>query len=805
MDFKDNIDRKSQLLDRSAEKRQNRALKRRSVKNLINSRLIFYIIMLTLFLALYKNPSLNTIIDLPDHGRNGEYNNDDPSSSIKEEWIKDIFNAGNDAGKALAIDNLDNIYVVGKEFNTTYNNYDIFIAKYNNSGDIFWKRIWGGFSDDFGNAICLDSFNNLYITGGTESYGNGSSDICVIKYTSYGTFIWNKTWGGTDWDLGYGIIADNFNDIVVTGYTEAYGNFGDIIVLKYDIAGNLLKNVSWGGVDTDSPNSLVVDSSNNIFVTGYTSSFGAEVSDLFLIKLNTTLGLNWTKTWGATLASAGNDLIIDSNNDILIVGNTQNYGAGANDFALWKYNNTGNRLWNITWGGSDHDCAYAVDIDSEGNIYAAGYTKSFGGSDKDACTVKFNASGVFQWYITAENSNDDCAYGLAIDSHDNAFISGENWNSGTGFDFFLEKYAQLPNHFALMSTAGDPDSDGSFSLWLSNSLDANNYSLYQSNETIVKINDNVTKVVNGNVNKTFNLFNLKEGDYYFIAIAYNKFGNTSSNCVKITVQYPPGNILLNENIQYPDTDGKVLLMWNTSVGSDFYSIYAHPEPFVLITNNGTLVQSNIHETSYQIENLINGEYYYAIVATNEAGNTTSNCIEVVIRRAPCLFNLSTDATTPDEDGTFNLIWTKSNFSICYLVYYSNAYIYGYYVGLTSLMLNFTPEFDWSTYRYKINGFEDGTYYFVVVAVNQYGNCCSICIHTDVKIPLEGEKSQNNNEKDDVLPITLPISLIAFFLLLGVLIVLVKARTKRKTRFSFSPKSKESVLKLNPKRKRNKKA
>ncbi len=803
MDFKTITNRQFKFSFQSAEYRQNKGLKKESVKKLPQSRLIFYLFFIYLFLAQNNNLSHDFFPETLDHERIGSYNNGVPDCSVKEDWKDEIIKIGDDDGKALEIDNLDNIYVTGSVFNVSENNQDIFIAKYNNSGDLSWKTAWGGNADDFGNAICLDSFNNLYITGQTESYGNGSSDICVLKFTNSGDFVWNKTWGGLDWDSGFGVVVDNSNNIVVAGYTEAYGNFGEVIVLKYDNAGNLLQNISWGGLDADYPNSIAIDSFDNIFVTGYTSSFGAETRDLFLIKLNNTLGLNWTKTWG-TNYSAGNDILVDSNNDILIVGDTYDYGAGANDFALLKYNSTGDKQWNETWGGNNRDCAYSVDLDSEGNIYAAGFTKSFGGNDEDSCLVKFNASGTFQWYIITENSNYDSAFGLIIDSQDNVFITGEKWNLGSGNDFFLTKYTQLPNYFALMSTAGTPDSDGSFNLWWSNSLDADNYSLYQSNETIVQINSNVTKIVEGNVNRTFNLVNLKEGEYYFTAIAYNKVGNTSSNCLKVTVQYPPGNFRLEENAQYPDTDGKILLTWNESKGTDAYSVYTHPEPFVLIANNGTLIQSNIHDTSYQIENLLNGEYYYGIVATNEAGNTTSNCIEVTVRRTPCIFNISTDATSPDEDGTFDLIWTKSNFSINYLVYYSNDYISGSNVSLTTLLYNFTPAFDWDAFSYPINGFEDGTYYFIVVAVNQYGNFCSNCIKTDVKIPPEEEKAHNNDDKNEALPEALPISLIAFFSLLGVFIVLVKVRTKRKSRFSFSPKSKKNGLKKFPTKGKDKK-
>jgi len=111
-------------------------------------------------------------------------------------------------------------------------------------------------------------------------------------------------------------------------------------------------------------------------------------------------------------------------------------------------------------------------------------------------------------------------------------VVGRTASYGSGlYDAFLVKYNSLPGSFTL--------SADSFNLMWSASTDAKNYSIYMHKRPIIEINDNILLPANNNITaQTYTVPALDDGIYYFIIIAYNKFGNTNSNCIEISIQFP---------------------------------------------------------------------------------------------------------------------------------------------------------------------------------------------------------------------------------------------------------------------------
>jgi len=111
-------------------------------------------------------------------------------------------------------------------------------------------------------------------------------------------------------------------------------------------------------------------------------------------------------------------------------------------------------------------------------------------------------------------------------------VVGRTASYGSGlYDAFLVKYNSLPGSFTL--------SADSFNLMWSASTDAKNYSIYMHKRPIIEINDNILLPANNNITaQTYTVPALDDGIYYFIIIAYNKFGNTTSNYIEICIYFP---------------------------------------------------------------------------------------------------------------------------------------------------------------------------------------------------------------------------------------------------------------------------
>ncbi|MFW9969595.1 MAG: hypothetical protein ACFFDF_05290 [Candidatus Odinarchaeota archaeon] len=697
------------------------------------------------------------------YSKNFEFNA--PKISIYQDWNLTLKNHEEGCGFGIISDIENNIYVTGRFYNTSEKIFEILLMKYNNFGEMIWNQTWGDQYDSIAFDLCIDSISNIYVVGSSDFYGNDTNDIVLLKYSNNGELIWNRIWGNELWDAGYSIVIDHQENLYIAGFTETRSTYGEVIFLKYTNSGELVWNKTWGGIDTDFAYGLEIDSDENLYITGYTSSFGAETSDLFLIKCDNEGIIHWNITYRSDGPALGRGLAIDSLNNIYVVANVQNL-VTQNDVKVSKINSSGTYIWNFTYSTSKIDVGYAIDLDSkEEHIFITGY------SDDDAMLIKLNQSGSQVWVKYWGGEYSDTAYGITNDYYDNIFITGQTENSHSDLNLFIVKFSPIPNNFELNSGSYNPNPTGNFTLTWITSLDAANYSLYQSDIVINEITSSETEIESGNTNQTYSLYNLEQGIYYFKVLAFNEYGNTSSNCLKIKVQYPPSEFYMYKFSQFPNTNGIINLTWSDSIGADNYSVYVDDTNITDIISKGSLVEEGLNETFIIIENLTNGDYYYAILAVNEAGKTLSNCTHICVRRAPTHFGLTSSARTPsDDDGTFELIWTNSEYAQNYTVYFVN------HSASTNViqLYNFTPTMEWSTYRYKITQWRNGNYSFQVIAYNNYGYFKTSWLDIEVYIPKNDEKPFNN-----YFPIEIINRIITYMIFLGALIALIFIYKKRK--------------------------
>ncbi len=168
-----------------------------------------------------------------------------------------------------------------------------------------------------------------------------------------------------------------------------------------------------------------------------------EDNNLYLKEYNTT--------WGGWSIDNGYGVVVDGENNVYISGETYSFGAGSDDAFLVKYDPSGLRLWNVTWGGASSDYGYDVAVDGENNVYINGYTAGGGG---DALLAKYNPNGVQLWNLTWGGSAKDDGCGVAVDGDNNVYINGETYSFGAGNnDAFLVMYSKLDS-FSIYTPIG---------------------------------------------------------------------------------------------------------------------------------------------------------------------------------------------------------------------------------------------------------------------------------------------------------------------------------------------------------------
>jgi len=341
-------------------------------------------------------------------------------------------------GFGIATDSVGNIYITGQTESYGAGISDAFILKYNSSGTRLWNITWGEPNNDGGRGIAIDAGGNIYITGYT------TNNAFILKFDSSGTLLWNTTWGGPSFEVGFGIAIDSGGYIYITGYTTSYGaGISDTFIVKYNSSGTQLWNTTWGGLLVDIGSGIAIGSSGNIYITGYTDSSGAGNRDAFIVKYDSSGTLLWNTTWGGPNNDGGKGIVIDSGGNIYITGFTNGNEVGNVYALIVKFDSSGTPLWNTTWGGLYGDEGDGIAIDSGGNIYITGNTYSYGAGIADAFIVKYDSSGTQLWNTTWGSPYLDYGYGIAIDSHENIYITGLTCINDPGStDAFIVKYIQ---------------------------------------------------------------------------------------------------------------------------------------------------------------------------------------------------------------------------------------------------------------------------------------------------------------------------------------------------------------------------
>jgi len=144
-----------------------------------------------------------------------------------------IWNAAdtNDETIAISFDSSNNVYVMGLRGNPQ--TADVSLIKINTLGSHQWTRSWGGTDHDQPILIELDSEDNIYVAGRTKSFGAGLYDIFLLKYNSTGDFQGDFIWGGNDSESLRGIALDSSENIHLTGTTLSFGaGNSDIFLIK---------------------------------------------------------------------------------------------------------------------------------------------------------------------------------------------------------------------------------------------------------------------------------------------------------------------------------------------------------------------------------------------------------------------------------------------------------------------------------------------------------------------------------------------------------------------------------------------
>lgn len=334
-------------------------------------------------------------------------------AQVNIDWVRSISGNNEDYISKIVLDKDANVIGIGTFQDSlsslvSHGLNDIMVFKYDDSGDLIWLIQLGSTSEDWGNDIAIDSTGNIYVTGYYKStfyYNNdsilncGNADAFVAKIDSLGIIHWVKGIGHSGNDIGNVIIVDNNEKVYVSG------TFQD---------------------------SLTIDSQQLLSYSTYNN---------FLIQLNGAGQLLWHNTISTATANNIQDIEIDENGDIYLLGYFRDvvygtlgqlYSYGHNDVLLAKFDSGGQLLWWKKMGGGSVDLGIALHI-SNNYIYLSGVFQdtAYFDSMTQVCDGEFDAflaqcdmQGSVNWVQIVGGTDNSKGFDIATSANGNIYMVG---------------------------------------------------------------------------------------------------------------------------------------------------------------------------------------------------------------------------------------------------------------------------------------------------------------------------------------------------------------------------------------------
>ncbi|MBT6774254.1 hypothetical protein HOA91_02685, partial [Candidatus Woesearchaeota archaeon] len=349
---------------------------------------------------IYKNNFVNSFLKLPfiDESSGGnlfslnEEGNYWSNYDTPEEGCDDTNNNGV-CDEPYGIDENNQDSFPFRELNGWEKEYEEILSE----PEIEWKKVF-----DVGNGKFVQQTSD----GGYIATGSSGGDAWLIKTNSQGNEEWIQTFGGNNVDVSMSVQETSEGGFILTGTTKSFGNGGyDFWLIKTDSNGNEEWTQTFGGNkdDMNCCQGIYTQQTNDggYILTGHTKSFGNGGSDFWLIKTDETGNLIWDKTFGGDENDEATSVQQTNEGGYIITGHTKSFGNNGvySDVWLIKTDSNGNEEWTQTFGENENiNDGKFVQQTTDGGYIIAGATSSLG--NYDAWLIKTDSNGNEEWTQT---------------------------------------------------------------------------------------------------------------------------------------------------------------------------------------------------------------------------------------------------------------------------------------------------------------------------------------------------------------------------------------------------------------------
>jgi len=350
------------------------------------------------------------------------------SSAGVQAWSKLLGSSENDYLEDMATTAADDVLSAGYTYGvlpgeSNEGGVDMLLIKTAPDGTTTWEKQFGSSEDDYAYGVTTDTANNIFIAGltygsfpGAGTTLSGTKDLVLLKLDIDGTQLWARQISNDEDDsytavngvFGISVGTDAAGNVYASGFTTGaltdQTNSGgyDLFVVKYNSAGDQLWIKQVGSAETDKVKDMQVTTAGDVYLTGTTDgsldgTTNAGEEDLFLIKLDTSGVVQWTRQVGTDESDNATGITLDSSGNILLTGYTsgdlEGDVIGGSDLIIMKYDSAGNLQWTKQLGTTSSEISRAIAADTADNLFITGFT--YGELDDES-----NSDGVYKSFIS---------------------------------------------------------------------------------------------------------------------------------------------------------------------------------------------------------------------------------------------------------------------------------------------------------------------------------------------------------------------------------------------------------------------
>jgi hypothetical protein len=404
----------------------------------------------------------------------------DPVGFLGEvDYIKTFGGSNEDDAVSMVIANDGDYMVLGSTKSNdgditdkTGNDFDFWLLKLTPAGEKVWSKTYGGSEDEEASSITKTSDGGYILSGysrsidGDVSENAGFLDFWIVKISSSGDIQWERSFGFPGSDRAYNVFETSDGNFFATGFfdvgacgpdpcpgNDLSGNqsgdtrssrhgAGEFWGILLDSSGNKIWRRYFGGTNNDRSYSALQTSNGGFLMVGSSESVDFDIVDhkgsydLWAVRLDADGNKLWTKTFGGTEIDGGWSVTKTTDGNYIIVGDARSsdmdvstsYGGGD----LWavKFNDSGNMIWNKSYGGTEFESCRDIRPLRDGGYVISGFSRSADGDltsnkgQNDLWVLTINEAGELTFQISIGGSALDFGYSGTQTADDKIVVVG---------------------------------------------------------------------------------------------------------------------------------------------------------------------------------------------------------------------------------------------------------------------------------------------------------------------------------------------------------------------------------------------